>query len=328
MLNICRFNSGQPCIRALDWDGVLLHRECCQAMERDERDFVVKASLIPHRQNGKLTSANKKTPHERIRPSQKYYFGNQQICAKTFAFLHGLHEETVQVIGRHYDEFGLLPRVHGNKGRQPHNALSAKHLTDIVTWIKHFSEHNGFPLPGRTSNHRDSNASLLLPTSMTLKNVHNDLTAAAREANTREISYETFRSIWKKYCPDIQFMRPATDLCHYCQKYILRVRDAINLPDEVKKQRAQEWQDHLVVADSEREQYKELIVESKDAFKTLTEEQKQRPRKANSVKIMQHISADYAQKVCNIFSATVLMHGVRLSVCPSVIDWTKIQTRH
>ena len=52
-------------------------------------------------------------------------------CRETFAFLHGLHTQTLKSIGKSLDKDGLGIQVHGNTRRPPKNSLSLGDLLPL-----------------------------------------------------------------------------------------------------------------------------------------------------------------------------------------------------
>ena len=43
---------------------------------------------------------------------------------------------------------GLIPRQHGNARRLPHNPLTFETLTNVVSFLQNYAEHNAILLPG------------------------------------------------------------------------------------------------------------------------------------------------------------------------------------
>ena len=77
--------------------------------------------------------------------------------ANTFMFLHGIGRTRVKNIRCNIRMQGLLPRLHGNKHRQLHNALSFEDTEYVVCFI--FS----LLLPGRVPGYSRSDIQLLHP---------------------------------------------------------------------------------------------------------------------------------------------------------------------
>ena len=116
---------------------------------------------------------------------------------------------------------------------------------------------------------------LLLPSDKTKSEICDLYNEAARVEGYRLISLSEFKKIWLEQCPNILIMKPATDLCPKCQRYVHNISIAGNLTEEEKKVILEEYTEHIDRAKGRREYYKSKCMQSKDTFSTLDIHQKE-----------------------------------------------------
>lgn len=85
--------------------------------------------------------------------------------------------------------------------------------------------------------------------------VYNDYCVAAAAINRRMVSLVTFRRVWREVVPFVVTMRPATDLCWTCQKFLQKIGESANRADEEKADLHHLATDHLDKARIERAFY-------------------------------------------------------------------------
>lgn len=61
-------------------------------------------------------------------------------------------------------------------------------------------------------------------------------------------------------------MKPATDLCFKCQRYVHNISNAGNLTEDEKKAILDEYTCHLDKTKSQRDFYRDICLQSKDLF--------------------------------------------------------------
>ena len=62
-------------------------------------------------------------------------------------------------------------------------------------------------------------------------------------------------------------MKPATDLCSKCQRYVFNIKNAGNLSEEEKRSLLDDYSSHLDKAKGQREFYRDKCIESKALFR-------------------------------------------------------------
>ena len=271
---------GSPCSAKVDFSCMLEYRQQCQEMTSDELDLTVKVQLAAHRKSNTYwpqSMSKKQKLKERERVSQKYFFAWMQICRDTFMFCHAIGKYKLNSIASSLDKDGLKPRVHGNAGKQPKHAMSVLDVKRVGQFLEEYTSKNGLPLPGRHPNHspQDNRVLLLLPSDKTKSEICDLYNEAARVEGYRQISLSEFKKIWLEQCPNILIMKPATDLCPKCQRYVHNISIAGNLTEEEKKVILEEYTEHIDRAKGQREYYKSKCMQSKDTFSTLDIHQKE-----------------------------------------------------
>ncbi len=68
------------------------------------------------------------------------------------------------------------------------------------------------------------------------------------------------RNVWKLYCPLLCSMKPGTDLCDQCQKFMLQLMRSANRPEAEKKEDMIKQEKHLAKATGQRGFLKEKVL--------------------------------------------------------------------
>lgn len=257
---------------------------------------------MPHTGNlvhtGPSLQVKSKKTKERERVAQKYYFAGQQVCRDTFLFCHGIGKFKLNSIAASLDKDGLKPRIHGNTGKTPKHALSLTDVQRISQFLKEYTLKNGLPLPGRQPNYstRGDKVLLLLPSDKTKSDIWELYNQAATMLNYRQVSLSEFKKVWLEQTPHILIMKPATDLCPKCQRYVHNISNAGNLSEEEKKSMLDEYTCHLDKAKQQREYYRERCLLSKELFQTHDLNQTERGQVC-TMDMTQMYSFDFAQQI-------------------------------
>lgn len=94
---------------------------------------------------------------------------------------------------------------------------------------------------------------IYLPAQETYDSIHKKYLDVAGEMDFRSVSESTFRSLWKRCVPHVQFMRTRTDVCHICENYRKELQE-VDTEDE-KLNLAQSFAEHIQKAQTERDYY-------------------------------------------------------------------------
>lgn len=270
----CKLYDG-PCSNELDWEAVLELREHCQELSREDLDITIKAELFSHRRTGSHTDSKKHKVKERERPYQVFYFLGKRVCRETFCFLHDISRGTLLTICQSLDKdgsIGLSARVHGRTGKSPKHALSLTDRERIKTFLCKYARDNALPLPGRLPNYKNSNV-LLLPSDKTTQDIHKVYESVASEMTFRSVSLRTFQRTWKELCPHIVLSKPCTDLCEKCQQFAVKIANSGNMNETEKQDLLSLYQQHIQYVKGQRDHYRTMVLESKESFASLSEEQ-------------------------------------------------------
>jgi hypothetical protein len=188
---------------------------------------------------------------------------------------------------------GIELHTHGNRGKQNRNQLTAKDVTDIVTFIDNLASTHAMILPGRVPAFKDPNLKLL-PSGLPKSKVHRMFIESAKEVDVRLVSYQTFCRVWKTYRSNVRIQNPRTDLCSVCTANQMSLGAMSKLSEEVQLKLIEASSKHLIHANKEREEYKRQITESRaNVDKSL----KMVVHKPCSFDGCSHYSFDYAQQV-------------------------------
>ena len=90
---------------------------------------------------------------------------------------------------------------------------------------------------------------------------------ACKVTRKQAISYSKFVELWEQFNPNLVVAKPMTDICLTCQQNTTKLLRAANLPDNDKSDCVREQQEHLNLALTERNVYKEACNACGD-FKT------------------------------------------------------------
>ena len=71
---------------------------------------------------------------------------------------------------------------------------------------------------------------------ITLQSVWVEYVVSCKEAGVRAAQYSTFTALWRQLTPQIQVMKPTSDLCWVCQQNSRAIMKAANMPEEQKLQ--------------------------------------------------------------------------------------------
>ena len=171
-----------------------------------------------------------------------------------FLFLHTISDKVVRNLNCHYDKNGIQERIHGLKGQSSHKTLSVAMETQVVEFINNVSEARSIPLPGRLPNVKDYRV-MKLPTNTTKSGIYSEYFKACEEDGVKAVSLTTFKDLWLKYCPYVQVMKPASDICQECAQNSRAVHRSQGMPDNIKNERLQKATEHLKKAKVQRNYY-------------------------------------------------------------------------
>ena len=133
-----------------------------------------------------------------------------------FRHVYALSSKRLKRYRSHLEKNGLVPLVHGNTGKRPHNVLEFVVVKYCVEYITRHAEVFGIPHPAPLRG-RDDTPPIFLPASQTYKSVHADFCDCCHKEGKKFVSLSTFRSIWHQTLPHIKFMTARMDVCPVCE---------------------------------------------------------------------------------------------------------------
>ena len=215
-----------------------------------------------------------------------------------FLHLYGIGYSRFRRLREHYQERRIYPRTHGNTKRVPKNATSKKSLEAVHAFIDNYVEENAIVLPGRFPGFKSEEIRLLssLETKMSVWREHKKTCGVLNE---RAVSYKKFLQLWDEFYPDVVISKAMMDLCLMCQRSVTKLQRAANLSDEEKSDCVKAHQEHLDIAQSKRECYRnpgkecERFLQTIDTNTLLICE----TRGACSLNASIHYSFDFAQQI-------------------------------
>ena len=290
----CKLNQGQSCSTQFMVDELQNVRLGFMELTREELDVAILAKLSCGMHLSALTSrSRKKAQTERKAQRTDFYFHGSRICRDTFKFIHNISQDKLTNLIKHYKEKGVQPRVHKNSKRRPPNALKLEETRAAVDFILNYAEANCNILPGRAPRHWRTDLKLL-PSSCSKRKVYDQYCSAVENVGMRKVALRTFRHLWAKLVPFVSTMRPATDLCWFCQKNLYKITRSANLHDEEKTATIREAEAHLERAMMERSLYQTI---TKQVALDLRAGSVLGPHPVCSYEGVMHYSFDFAQQV-------------------------------
>lgn len=144
----CKLGDLGPCSQTFSRDDVQGFRDEMNALTRNEKDMVLMGFLRASR-----------PPRENL---TTYTVSGKRVCRKTFLFMFGISLKYFTSLVKHFDDNGLVARIHGNVKRTSHNEMPFESKAHFKTFVENFGEENAVTLPGRIPGYRDERI-LLLP---------------------------------------------------------------------------------------------------------------------------------------------------------------------
>ena len=134
--------------------------------------------------------------HEcRVRRTYEYAVAGSRVCLETFVYAHSCSRYLVHKVDSHLARGTITFAAHRKTGADPWNTIPEGERTSVVAFIKNYADRFGLP----HGHNKPAPIYLLCHTTKLL--LHSDYIQAGGE-----VSYTTFRRIWKVACPDIQLM--------------------------------------------------------------------------------------------------------------------------
>ncbi|XP_070567041.1 uncharacterized protein [Ptychodera flava] len=158
----------------------------------------------------------------------RYTFDGQEICEKAFRFVHFVGSQSFKNLKAHYKDKGVLPRVHGLKGKKAHNAYSFEVIADVIKFLEQYAQENGIPMPAAPRG-RDGVPPIYLPSSLRKEDIYKQYVDSCKACSPSKqcVGLTTFKGVWSSCAPHIQKMNIRTDVCSKCEKFRQKIMYAV-----------------------------------------------------------------------------------------------------
>ncbi|XP_070539002.1 uncharacterized protein [Ptychodera flava] len=246
----------RKCYQRLDFDRVHGYRLDLAEFSRQEKDILLLAKLQSMEMSGD-TARGEKRSCQRFR----YTFDGEEICEKAFRFVHFVGPQSFKNLKAHYKDKGVVPRVHGLKGKKAHNAYSFEVIADVIKFLEQYAQENGIPMPAAPRG-RDGVPPVYLPSSVRKEDIYKQYVDSCKACSPSKqcVGLTTFKGVWSSCAPHIQKMNIRTDVCSKCEKFRQKIMYAVS--EEEKLTLTSEYNDHVCCAKARREFYNECVSKS------------------------------------------------------------------
>lgn len=132
---------------------------------------------------------------DRQRHRSSYVYQGARVCLQAFLYLENVTRYHLKRIRHHVLTKGVVPRVHGNIGKKPHNTFSL----DMYKCAEHF-------IKNILTSHAalDTNKPFILP-GETRMGIYNKFKQSALHPDGKIMGYTTFRHFLKMQFPNVRF---------------------------------------------------------------------------------------------------------------------------
>lgn len=203
----------ENCFAGLNADAVFRHRLNVAELTRDEHDMYLMGVTMACLANPEQTHRNR----ERQRQRASYVYKGKRVCLDAFLYLENVTQYQLKRIRQHVMTQGVVPRVHGNMGKKPHNTFSL----DMYKCAEHFvrqsiadaaAQSAVAALPAAVA---ATDASTALPAATVHRHVvvasesraslYEKFKRSALHPEGKIMGYTTFRHFVKKQFPNVRF---------------------------------------------------------------------------------------------------------------------------
>ena len=217
------------------------------------------------------------------------HFAGKRVCEKMFRMIHSVGKWKLHALVNYYKlNQSLVPRVHGNSGKRPWNALSFEDTVRLKKFLSNYACSHATRLPGRYPGFKNYSIQLL-ESHITKKMIHDLYTKCCTNDNKRSLQYSLFADLWAKLVPYIIIAKPRTDLCTDCQQNNTLILRSANNAEGHKQDRLAWQQEHLYWSEREHLYYRLQCKNAKNEWRNALDQ----GRPPNFT----HISFDFAQQL-------------------------------
>ena len=181
----------ESCFKEMEPDFVFKHRLNVAELTKEEHDMYLMGVTMACLSNRTQTHRNK----ERQRQRASYVFQGKRVCLDAFLYLQNVTQYHWKRIRNHVLTVGVVPRVHGNMGKKPHNTFSLDMYKSTEHFVKQIlsSETNDVTKP-------------CVITGETRSSIYNQFRESGMHPDGGKImGYTTFKHFMKKQFPNVRF---------------------------------------------------------------------------------------------------------------------------
>lgn len=194
-----RFSKGcecqGTCFGDLNPENVYRHRLNIAELTKEEHDMYLMGVCMASLANPKETSRHK----ERIRQRASYVYHGKRVCLDAFLYLENVTHYQLKRIRSHVMTNGVVPRVHGNVRKKPHNTFSLDMYIEAENFLKEtltqytndVTKHCFIVNESRTSIYEKFKQNI--------------------PSGGKIMGYSTFRHFLQKQFPNVRFVNRQTD---------------------------------------------------------------------------------------------------------------------
>ncbi|XP_052256720.1 flagellar attachment zone protein 1-like isoform X4 [Dreissena polymorpha] len=175
-----------------------------QDLDKHEKEMFILESIEQSTPTRTRTGIRK-----RIR--YRFMFDGKVVCRPIFCYLNGIGKKSLSSIQAHVNKNGFVPRVHGNRGRKPHNALQYNDIEYCVDFLIRYVESHGQPMTAEPKS-QEKEIPILLPAGLTKVIVHREYEKACQESKRRVLGIGSFRSVWRSCIPHVKISNPKEEM--------------------------------------------------------------------------------------------------------------------
>lgn len=180
------------CLKDLNPEQVYKHRLNIAELTKNEHDMYLMGVTMACAANIKKTSRQK----DRQRQRATYVYQGKRVCLDAFLFLENVTQYHIKRIRSHVLKHGVIPRVHGNLGKKPHNTFSLDMYKNLEDYIKKYLK------PHVTDPQKNQ-----IIYGITRADIYNSYKDHGRKSDEKLMGYSTFRRFMKKQFPNIKFQK-------------------------------------------------------------------------------------------------------------------------
>lgn len=184
------------CFAGLSEEAVFRHRLNVAELTREEHDMYLMGVTMACLGASGHTHRNK----ERLRQRATYVHKGKRVCLDAFLYLENVTQYHLKRIRQHVMTQGVVPRVHGNIGKKPHNTFSL----DQYKCAEHFIKQT--IVDHHASGGGCGKSETVVVASETRSSIYEKfLQSTMHPVGTKVMGYTTFRHFIKKQFPHVRF---------------------------------------------------------------------------------------------------------------------------